>query len=260
MPHLRPAAVAGTFYPADPLSLRQQFARWQQEAAPATSPPNAIRALLLPHAGYCYSGAIAAQGIRLLPRQGIERVLILCPAHRVYLKGMALSSADGFTTPLGDIALDQAGQAQLAELPGVIQSDEAHRLEHAIEVQLPLLQQWLAPFSLLPVVVGDSSPSAVAALLEAVMTPQTLLILSSDLSHYLSWADARQRDAATLAQILGLQGPLTGEQACGCYGVNGALLWARRHRLQTQLLTAANSGDTAGDKYKVVGYAAIAFY
>lgn len=259
MQTLRAAAVAGTFYPANPTQLSQQITSWCQEGdAPAL--PRPVRALLLPHAGYCYSGAIAAAGIRLLPKQGISRVLILCPAHHVYLRGMALCSAQRFATPLGEVPLDRAAVAELSHLPGVVINDEAHRFEHAIEVQLPFLQQQLGEFSLLPVVVGEASPSAVAGLLEAVMDEQTLLIISSDLSHYLTWQQAREKDEETLAHIMALKGDLQGDQACGCYGLNGALLWARRHKLQASRLAAANSGDTAGDKHRVVGYAAIAFY
>ncbi|GAA4503402.1 AmmeMemoRadiSam system protein B [Pseudaeromonas paramecii] len=259
MQTLRAAAVAGTFYPANPILLREQITLWCREGDAPTL-PRPVRALLLPHAGYCYSGAIAAAGIRLLPKQGIKRVLILCPAHHVYLRGMALSSAERFATPLGEIPLDRAALAGLSHLPGVQINDEAHRFEHAIEVQLPFLQQQLGDFSLLPVVVGETSPSAVAGLLEALMNEQTLLIISSDLSHYLSWQQARERDEETLAQILALKGDLQGQQACGCFALNGALLWARRHKLQASRLAAANSGDTAGDKHRVVGYAAIAFY
>lgn len=259
MQTLRAAAVAGTFYPANPIQLREQIAHWCQAGDKATL-PRPVRALLLPHAGYCYSGAIAVAGIRLLPSSGLRRVLILCPAHHVYLRGMALSSAARFATPLGEIPLDRAALATLTHLPGVMINDEAHRFEHAIEVQLPFLQQQLDDFTLLPVVVGEASPSAVAGLLEAAMDAQTLLIISSDLSHYLSWQQAREQDADTLAQILSLKGNLQGQQACGCFGLNGTLLWARRHKLQASLLAAANSGDSSGDQHRVVGYAAIAFY
>ncbi len=216
------------------------------------------RALILPHAGYCYSGAIAATGYRLLKAGDFQRVLLLCPNHRLPLDGMAVPSVDAFTTPLGAIPLDHAGRQRALQLAAVQQRDDVHELEHAIEVQLPFLQLTLGEFLLLPLIVGDCPASTVAELLEQQLDEECLLLVSSDLSHYHNSQQAEQRDGATLRQILALQGELDGEQACGCHALNGALLWAARHGLHARLLAYGHSGQISGDNQRVVGYGALA--
>lgn len=253
--YCRPPAVAGSFYPASSSALRTLLQPWLATSAAAVAKP---RALILPHAGYCYSGAIAASGYRLLKPGDFQRVLQLCPNHRLPLDGMAVPSVDAFTTPLGTIPIDHLGRQQLLQRAAVQQRDDVHQQEHAIEVQLPFLQLTLGEFLLLPLIVGNCPASTVAELLEQQLDAQCLLLISSDLSHYLSCQQAEQRDAATLRQILALQGELDGEQACGCHALNGALLWAARHGLHGQLLAYGHSGQTSGDNQRVVGYGALA--
>ena len=251
-------AVADMFYPADPDRLRD----WMQhhvKAAPETG--RKPRMLILPHAGYRFSGAIAAQGYSLLQKGDFKRVIVLCPAHRVYLQGIAVPEHwDGEATPFGTIPLDKPAIASLLLLPGVIAATEAHRQEHAIEVQLPFLQYQLSDFSLIPLVVGDCPAETVSHAIEQIMTDDTLIIVSSDLSHYLSKDIAELQDDYTIRQILQFSETLTGDQACGCYALNGALHWAHQQQLNIQLLAKCTSGDTCSDKSRVVGYAAFALY
>jgi len=261
----RPAAVAGMFYPDDPIELERTLtdllatARADLPALATAAPP---KVLIVPHAGYIYSGPLAALGYARLAaaRASIRRVVLLGPAHRVPVRGLALPGAAAFATPLGEIEIDPAAVAALAPLRQVVVSPAAHALEHSLEVQLPFLQTVLDDFKLLPLAVGDATPGEVAQVLETLWGgPETLIVISSDLSHFLPYAAARNLDAETVEQILALQGPVSHEQACGGTPINGLLLAARRHHLQPQLLGLCNSGDTAGDRQRVVGYAAIAF-
>ena len=256
---IRPPAVAGTFYPAAPAVLAAEVARLLDAVPAAEGCP---KALMVPHAGYVYSGAVAAVAyarLRACAAQ-LRRVVLLGPAHRVAVRGLALPEAVAFDTPLGRVALDIDGLQALADLPQVTVNAAAHAGEHSLEVQLPFLQVLLPQFVLLPLVVGAASPEAVAEVLERVWGgPETLVVISSDLSHYLPYAEARSVDQATVARILALDGPLSHEQACGGTPVNGLLLAARRHGLCPDLLDLRNSGDTAGPRDRVVGYAALAF-
>lgn len=252
----RPAAVAGSFYPANAGQLRHQISQWL--ATPQPQDDRQLKGLILPHAGYYYSGAIAASGVRLLQPGDFSRVLILCPAHRVMLSGMAIPEFHAFATPLGEVTVDQPALAAISQLPQVQRRNDAHALEHAIEVQLPLFQQALGEFSLLPIVVGATPPAAVAAVIEQLVDHQTLLLVSTDLSHYHHADDAEQLDQLTLRQILALATDLDGHQACGCYALNGALLWARHHGYHPRLLAQCHSGDISGERQQVVGYAALA--
>lgn len=261
MSNIRAPAVAGTFYPADEEALNH----WLDEQLPQPSVEyKAPRMLLLPHAGYGYSGKLAAMGVSQLSSHPYRRIIILSPAHKIYLEGVALPGAEcqSFATPLGLVPLDQEGIAALMGQPGVCQSAVAHELEHAIEVQLPLLQRQLDYFELLPLVVGKCQPKELAKLLAPLLNNDTLLIVSSDLSHELSWLEAREQDTFTLTQILTLdkRHPLSGEQACGHYGINAALHLASGHKWRPRLLGHYNSGDVTGNKLRVVGYAALAFY
>ncbi len=268
---VRPAAVAGSFYPGSAPALRAALAdhiaraadgargSGQSQAAPAPAP----KMLVVPHAGYVYSGDVAASAYALLaPLAGrIRRVVLLGPTHRVALRGLALPRAQAFDTPLGRVVIDEAAVAAITSLPQVLQDDRPHAQEHSLEVQLPFLQQVLgAGFGLVPLAVGAATPAQVAEVLERLWGgDETLVVISSDLSHYLPYAQARELDSATLQRILGFASDLHGDEACGATPLNGALQVAQRHGLQPRLLAFCNSGDTAGDKQRVVGYGAIAF-
>lgn len=257
----RPAAVAGLFYPDNPTELKHTLTDLLANARSAT-PSRALKALIVPHAGYIYSGAVAASAyVRLAELRGrIRRVVLLGPTHRVYVQGLALPEAERFATPLGDVQLDRAGMQQLSALPQVIQSAAAHQLEHSLEVQLPFLQQVLGDFQLLPLAVGEATAAEVAEVLETVWGgDETLIVISSDLSHFLPDAAARKVDGETVDAILALNPHLNHEQACGATPVNGLLLAARKHGLHPVALDVRNSSDTAGDPERVVGYAAFAF-
>ena len=254
----RPAAVAGTFYPADTATLERTVTELLA-AAPAGD--EGAKAIIAPHAGYPYSGPTAACAYRLLAgrRDRIRRVVLLGPAHRVYLQGMALPSVDAFTTPLGDVLIDTAGVEQALALPGTQVSDEAHAFEHSLEVHLPFLQAVLDDFQLVPIVVGNCPAREVEAVLEALWGgEETLIVVSSDLSHFHSYDEARDIDANTTARIEAREATLLGEEACGAYAVNGLLLAAQARGLEVHTLDVRNSGDTAGDMHRVVGYGAYA--
>jgi AmmeMemoRadiSam system protein B len=260
MQAVRPPAVAGLFYPAEREVLAASVERFLAGAPAAASA--APRAVIAPHAGYIYSGPIAAHAYAALGAwRGIaRRVVIAGPAHRVYIPGVAIPCARAFATPLGQVALDRDALDRLRELPWVEASDAAHALEHCIEVQLPFLQALLGAFELVPLVVGDASPVQMAATLEAVWEePHTLVVVSSDLSHYLSWQAARVRDAATADTIVRLEPTLDPTDACGAAPINGLLRVARERGLLARMLDVRNSGDTAGDRDRVVGYGAFAF-
>jgi len=223
---------------------------------------HAPKALIVPHAGYLYSGAVAASAYARLGglRGRIRRVVLLGPTHRVPVRGLALPEADRFATPLGEVPLDRDGIQAIAGLPQVIRSAAAHQMEHSLEVQLPFLQQVLGDFQLLPLAVGDATAAEVAGVLEQVWGgDETLIVISSDLSHFLPDALARKVDGATVDAILALDSHLSHEQACGATPVNGLLLAARKHGLHPVALDVRNSSDTAGDPGRVVGYAAFAF-
>lgn len=257
----RAPAVAGQFYPAEGARLRRDV-RALLQAVNDAAPAAPVKALIVPHAGYVYSGATAARAYaRLSAQRGrIRRVVMLGPAHRVPVRGLALPACDAFDTPLARIAIDHAARAQVEDLPQVVYSDAAHAQEHALEVQLPFLIETLENFTLLPLVVGDVSPAAVADVLERVWGgDETVIVISSDLSHYLDYGSANRIDSRTCERIAALDAGIDRDQACGATPVNGLLLAARRHGLQAQLLARCNSGDTAGDRQRVVGYAAFAF-
>ncbi len=262
MQSIRQPAVAGAFYPGQAAVLSRNVQALLSAAEPGRAPDAACpKALIVPHAGYVYSGSTAALAYaRLAPWRGIiHRVVLLGPVHRVPVRGLALPGADVFATPLGDIDVDQAAIAHLAGLPQVVVSAAAHAMEHSLEVQLPFLQAVLDDFKLVPLAVGDATPEEVAEVLEVLWGgPETLIVISSDLSHFLPYHVAQNVDHGTVQRIMNLSSTLTHEQACGGTPVNGLLLAARHHHLQPQLLGQCNSGDTAGDKNRVVGYAAIA--
>ncbi|MBN8511267.1 MAG: AmmeMemoRadiSam system protein B, partial [Burkholderiales bacterium] len=257
----RPAAVAGMFYPAGAGALRHEL-RALLDGADAAQGEVAPKLLIVPHAGYVYSGPVAAQGYGALARwRGrYRRVVLLGPTHRVAVRGIAVPTVAAFDTPLGAVALDRAAIAAIEALPQVVRSDVAHAQEHSLEVQLPFLQAVLERFTLVPLAVGHVPPAAVAEGIEALWGgDETLIVVSTDLSHYLSYDRARAIDAATIERVLRFDPTITHDEACGATPLNAALQVAQRHGLQPRLLDLRNSGDTAGDRARVVGYAALAF-
>ena len=258
----RPEAVAGMFYPADARVLRETVRSLLHGAGPPRDPASWPKAVIVPHAGYVYSGATAAKAFaQLAPGRGtIRRVVLLGPVHRVPVIGLALPGSPAFRTPLGTIPVDEEAMRNCTRLTQVLISPRAHAMEHSLEVQLPFLQEVLGDFTLLPLAVGDATPRQVAEVLEHVWGgPETVIVISSDLSHYLPYEASRAKDSATVDTILKGAATLDHEQACGATPVNGLLLAAPRHGLAPRLLHLCNSGDTAGDKSRVVGYASIAF-
>ena len=257
----RPPAVAGLFYPEDARALADEVAAYLDHTVEAPLAPGFPKALIVPHAGYIYSGPVAASAYDLLrPARGIvKRVVLLGPCHRVPVHGLALPRAGAFDTPLGRVPIDEEGLRAVRALPQVVESAATHAEEHALEVQLPFLQQVLGDFSLVPFVVGDAAPEKVAEVLERLWDgPETLIVISSDLSHYHSYDRAREIDGATVQAILDFEPGIRHEQACGATPVAGMLLAATRKGLAARLLDCRNSGDTAGDRHRVVGYASFA--
>ena len=262
MSTVRDAAVAGLFYPGAPTALAADVRRHVANASARSGESTVPKAIIVPHAGYVYSGPIAGNGYARLAaaRATIRRVVLFGPAHRAWVRGLALPSARVFATPLGEIEIDREAATAALALPQVVQSDTAHAQEHSLEVQLPFLQQVLDSFRIVPFAVGDASASEVAEVIELLWGgPETLIVVSSDLSHYHRYAEARVTDRATADAILELSADLDHEQACGATPINGLLIAARRHALRPELLDLRNSGDTAGDKSRVVGYASFAF-
>ncbi len=262
MSTIRPAAVAGSFYPGDAPALAAEVAAYLAEAVPGAAHARAPKAIIAPHAGYMYSGAIAGSiYARLAPLAGIVRRVVLAgPAHRVYVKGVAIPSAQGFASPLGTVALDLGALAALRKLPFVEVNDRAHAHEHSLEVHLPFLQAVLGEFALVPLVVGDASPGEMEQLLDTLWGGrETLIVVSSDLSHYLPYDSARGRDRDTARAIVDLAATLMPEEACGAAPINGLLKAARARGMSAEMVDLRNSGDTAGTRERVVGYGAFAF-
>jgi len=256
----RHPAVAGTFYPGDRDSLRRMVQELVDSApVEEASPPKAV---IAPHAGYPFSGGVAAAAYAQLAalRDQVKRVVLIGPSHHVPFRGLAVSSAGAFTTPLGAIPLDGEATETALSLPGVTTLDAAHAREHSLETQLPFLQEVLGEFQLIPMVVGDAAPEQVAGVLEALWGgPETLVVVSSDLSHFHDDATARELDTATARAIEALDpGRVGPENACGCRPVNGLLWLAHRqgHRITT--LDLRNSGDAGAPPERVVGYGAFA--
>ncbi len=290
---IRPPAVAGQFYPGDAAVLRATVQallagpggraaqpvvaaaragagdQGGDTAAAGAGVPGrpSPKAIIAPHAGYAYSGPIAGSAFRALApgtagagAGGVRRVVVIGPAHRVAIRGLALPDAAGFATPLGEVPLDAEACERLAGLPQVAVRSDAHRDEHALEVELPFLQVLLGDFRLVPLVVGQASGAQVAEALELVWgDDQTVVVVSSDLSHFLPAATAERVDRQTAARIAALAGPLAPDQACGAIPINGLLIVARRRALAARQLDLRHSGDTSGDRSRVVGYGAWAF-
>jgi AmmeMemoRadiSam system protein B/AmmeMemoRadiSam system protein A len=259
----RPAAVAGMFYPVDAGELGRTVDLALAGASGRGSARDVPKAVIVPHAGYVYSGPVAAEAYaRVAPARGrIRRAVILGPCHRVPVRGLALPAAEAFETPLGTMQVDADAVRDISGMPQVVVSGAAHAQEHALEVQLPFLQRALGDVTIVPLVVGTATADEVADVLERLWGgPETLIVISSDLSHYHRYEDAQAIDAATVRSILALSPELDHEQACGATPIAGLLEVARRRGLSPQLFDLRNSGDTAGDKRRVVGYASLAFY
>ena len=260
---VRPAVVAGTFYPGSAQALRAELDELfggVQDCVPRLGFP---KALIVPHAGYVYSGPVAARAYdELAAARGlVQRVVLLGPVHRVPVRGLAVPSADAFATPAGGVRVDREALRAVQDLPQVVTSDAAHALEHSLEVQLPFLQKVLGDFRLAPFAVGMAGVAEVAQVIERLWGgAETLIVISTDLSHYHAYEEARRIDAATLARIAQLSTDIDHEEACGATPLNGMLAAARRRELSIRQLAACNSGDTAGDKGQVVGYAAFGLY
>lgn len=251
------------FYPGAGRELARSLAQLLGEAA-HEAPERAVpKAIIAPHAGYAYSGPVAASVYTLLApaRRRIRRVVLLGPTHRVAVRGLALPGCRTFATPLGTVAIDADAVAALRSRPQVVVSAAAHAPEHSLEVQMPFLQTVIEQFSLVPLAVGDATAAEVAEVLDLLWGgPETLVVVSSDLSHYLPYGDAQAVDRATARAILDLSGDLSHEQACGATPVSGLTQLARARGLKAELIDLRNSGDTAGDRGRVVGYGAFAFY
>ena len=258
---VRPPAAAGRFYPANPQELGDLIRTLLAQASPATGP--APKAIIAPHAGYLYSGPIAASAYaHLIPaRDLVTRVVLLGPSHYIALEGLAATSAEAFATPLGLVPVDAAALRQIGSLPQVRVLDEAHAQEHSLEVQLPFLQTVLNRFSLVPLAVGGVTPEEISEVLDALWGgPETRFVISSDLSHYFDSQTARRVDRATAKAIEALNPDAIGEdQACGRVPIRGLLHAARRHGLRVRTVDLRNSGDTAGPRDRVVGYGAFVF-
>ena len=258
---VRPAAVAGRFYPSDPVELRKLITDLLAQVPPPSGP--APKALIAPHAGYPYSGPIAASAYaQLVPaRDQIKRIVMFGPSHYVALNGLATTSAEAFATPLGIVPVDVEAVRAVRLLPQVREFDEAHALEHSLEVQLPFLQCVLGDFMLVPLAVGDATPEEISEVLDTLWGgPETRFVVSSDLSHYQDFQTARRLDRATAKAIEALKPAAIGEErACGRMPIRGLLQAARWHGLRARTVDLRNSGDTAGPRDRVVGYGAFVF-
>jgi AmmeMemoRadiSam system protein B len=263
-PRVRPPAVAGSFYPEDPDELRAELASaFASARAPQGDRATPPKALIVPHAGYAYSGPVAASGYQTLStarESGVRRVVVLGPSHYVGFAGLAISTAEAFTTPLGRVPVEAEARALLRPLPQCDGMDAPHTYEHSIEVQLPFLQAMLGDFALVPLAVGRAGPAGVADVLEVLWGgADTLIVLSTDLSHHLGYETAMARDRRTADAIVAGRHDAIGDgDACGAHPLRGLLVAASRHRLGTSLLDLRNSGDTGGELDSVVGYGAFA--
>jgi AmmeMemoRadiSam system protein B/AmmeMemoRadiSam system protein A len=262
-PNIRPAVVAGAFYPGNASQLAAELGELLDGVERLEPKFGFPKALIVPHAGYIYSGPVAARAYDELAaaRGVVKRVVLFGPAHYVAGRGLALPVADAFDTPLGRIPVDAAAVAALAGLKQVVRSEPAHAQEHSLEVQLPFLQRMLGEFTLVPLATGAATKEEVAEVLERLWGgPETLIVISTDLSHYHAYDEAKRIDGLTLLRIAGLATDLDHDEACGATALNGFLELAGKKSLSIRLLAACNSGDTAGGKARVVGYSSFALY
>ncbi|MGL1936165.1 MAG: AmmeMemoRadiSam system protein B [Fibrobacterales bacterium] len=256
---IRKAEYAGSFYSANPVALQGEIDRYLQNAGPLTA-PGAVHAIVVPHAGYIYSGAVAAYAYTLLSRSMIEKVVLLGPSHQYYFKGLGLDSADQWELPLGIQQLTMPGAEWLAG--GVVSvTGEAHQKEHSLEVQIPFIQRTLPEARIIPIIIGEiDSLDAAAKQINGLLDDKTLLVVSTDLSHFLTYDAANVRDSETIEMVLSNEIITDQERACGRVGVNILTRIAQQRNWKSSLLKYLNSGDTAGDHSRVVGYSAFAFY
>lgn len=261
MERIRGPSVAGRFYPGEARALAEEVTRLLGTLP--TGDSQQPKAVIVPHAGYIYSGRTAAAAYALLKpwSRVIRRVVLLGPCHHAAVEGLAVPSVSAFATPLGTVPLDQESLRRLTALPQIKVNDAAHAREHSLEVQIPFLQMVLESFMLVPLAIGCASTVSVAEVLDQLWGgDETLIVVSSDLSHFLPHDSATVRDRMTCEAILDRDPCINPHEACGAYPINGLLLAAGAHGLQPELIELCNSGDTAGDKLSVVGYAAFAFY
>lgn len=258
---VRPNAVAGLFYPADATKLSKQIAA--NVATSQTKQRFTPKALIVPHAGYIYSGAVAASAYQHLHpfKTTLKRIVLIGPSHRVPFEGLAISTTDWFETPMGLIAVDRQAESQIISINGVQALEQAHAREHSLEVQLPFLQYLLDDFKIVPIIAGQASPELIVKVLDTLEGgPETLIVISSDLSHYLDYDSARETDLETSQAIINMNNCIIdGYHACGSVAINGLLLYARQHQLHGHILDLRNSGDTTGKRDSVVGYGAYLF-
>jgi MEMO1 family protein len=263
MSSVRPAAVAGMFYPGDARALAAEVDDLLGGVGVPVPRLGYPKALIVPHAGYIYSGPIAARAFDELiaARGSVRRVVLLGPTHRVAMRGLAATSASAFATPLGTVRIDAEALREVGDLPQVVTSDAAHALEHSLEVQLPFLQKVLGEFALAPFAVGRASVEEVAEVIERLWGgPETLIVVSTDMSHYHTYEQARAIDGATIERIAAFATDIDHEEACGATPLNGLLFTSKQKNLSLKLLSACNSGDTAGGKGQVVGYSSFGLY
>lgn len=257
---VRPPAVAGAFYPADRPTLAGMVGRFLELTH--ARPVAGVRGIVAPHAGYIYSGPVAASAFRAAEgaRDQVRRAIVFGPAHLVPITGIAAPSHEAFLTPLGEVPVDTAAVAELAA-EGLVRIDDApHAPEHAIEVELPFLLETLGPLPIVPLVFGRASDAEAIEVIRRLWDDETLLIVSTDLSHYLPYQTARLRDRRTATAIEALRpGEIGPDDACGHLALRAALALAREEGLRALQLDLRNSGDTAGDRARVVGYGAWAF-
>jgi MEMO1 family protein len=255
---VRPAAVAGAFYPGSKTELLAMIDALIAAVSPSAQTRRTPKALIVPHAGYIYSGPIAASGFARIADAPITRVVLIGPAHRVFVEGLVSPGTTHLRTPLGDIEVDVEA---LRSVPDVAAHPGAHAREHSLEVELPFVQRLLPHAKVVPIAASHASSEHVGRVLDALWGgPETLIVISSDLSHFHPYADAQAIDARTAAKIVALDTTLTGYEACGCTGINGLAWVARRRKLRVEQIDVRNSGDTAGKRDEVVGYGAFALY
>jgi AmmeMemoRadiSam system protein B len=261
MSEVRPAAVAGLFYPGSARELRPMVDQYL-DADLVSSPAPVAKAVIAPHAGYVYSGPVAGSAFRCFAQDAsrIRRIVLIGPAHRFRVDGLALTEQTAFETPLGSVPIDLELAELITGMPQVSISTQAHAPEHCLEVELPFLQVLLEDFSILPLLVSDASAAEIADVLERVWGgDETRFVVSSDLSHFLTYETAQDLDRETAHQVVGMHDQIAEHRACGAVAINGLLEAARRRGLVPKLLDLRNSGDTAGDRSRVVGYGAFAF-
>ena len=251
--NIRNPAVAGQFYERSPDRLRIQLNQWLK-APPAFESP--LRAVIVPHAGYIYSGETAAKAYAHVKMQAehFKKVILIGPSHHFYFDGCAIPQADIYHSPLGDIPIYKDAVNQLAGEKSVFVTDQPHAPEHCLEVQLPFLQSSLDEFQLLPILTSNITPKEVARLVDPLWDETTLLVISSDLSHFHTYSEAVEIDQDSCLKIEDFEPDLQPEQACGCTGINALLILAKQHDYQLERLQLVNSGDTSGNKERVVGY------